>query len=185
MHLYELFAIAVGLSMDAFAVSICKGLSVGKAQIRHALCVGLYFGIFQFLMPVIGFLISSFFTSLLASIAAYVAFGLLAFIGINMIREAFEEREEDLNDSFSPKTMFPLAIATSIDALATGVAFSAMQVSIIPASALIGCTTFVISSVGLYIGAAFGNRFEKKAQITGGVILILIGLKILIEHLLG
>ena len=186
LDFFELFAIAVGLSMDAFAVSICKGLSAGKAQFKNAMCVGFYFGFFQFLMPVIGYFISSFFSSLLSTIAAYIAFLLLAVIGGNMIREACSAKEDtdEVDNSFSPKSMFPLAIATSIDALATGVAFSAMQVKIFPSCGLIGVTTFVLSAIGLYVGSIFGNKFEKKAQITGGIILILIGLKILIENFL-
>ena len=185
MDLIELLGIAIGLSMDAFAVSICKGLATGRVKASQILCVGLYFGGFQFLMPLIGYVISSLFTSLISSIAAWLAFILLALIGGNMIRESLNAEEEELNASFSPKTMIPLAVATSIDALATGVAFAALDAQILPSCLLIGVTTFLLSGAGLVIGVKFGNRFQKKAETVGGVILILIGLKILLENLLA
>ncbi|MBQ8159765.1 MAG: manganese efflux pump [Clostridia bacterium] len=183
MTLLEIFLIAVGLSMDAFAVSICKGLAVKSVKPKHAVCVGIYFGGFQLLMPLLGYLLGTGLSAIISSVAPWVAFILLAFIGGNMIREAVSGEEEEANDSFSVKTMLPLAVATSIDALATGVAFAAMEVRILPALILIGCTTFVISAVGLYIGYFFGSRYQKKAEIFGGLVLIGIGLKILLERL--
>lgn len=183
MSLMELFLIAVGLSMDAFAVSICKGLSVKKAQIKHALCVGLYFGGFQALMPLIGYLLGTSFAAQIEQIDHWVAFILLALIGGNMIRESFGEEDEELNDSFSVKTMIPLAVATSIDALATGVAFAALEVNIVPAVLFIGVTTFVLSAAGLKVGNVFGAKYKSKAELFGGVVLVLMGLKILLEHL--
>jgi len=181
----ELLGIAVGLSMDAFAVSLCKGLAAGKAKPANVLTVGIYFGGFQALMPLIGYLISSLFSSFISSVAAWVAFILLLLIGGNMIRESLQDDDEEssINASFSPKSMIPLAVATSIDALATGVAFAALDVHIVSASSLIGLTTFLISGVGLVLGVSFGSRFHKKAETFGGIILILIGLKILLEHL--
>ena len=183
MGIIEIFLIGVGLSMDAFAVSICKGLSVGKMQLRHALIAGLYFGGFQALMPTIGYLLGSQFESLIASVDHWIAFILLALIGANMIREALGEGEDEKNDSFSFKVMLPLAVATSIDALAVGITFAFLGVSIVVAATLIGCTTFVISAVGVKIGNVFGTRYKKKAEILGGIILILLGIKILLEHL--
>ena len=183
ISLLELLGIAVGLSMDAFAVAICIGLTLQKPRLIHALTVGGYFGFFQFLMPLSGYLLAERFSTYLTRIAPYLAFGLLSVIGGNMIRESFLADEEQ-TDSFSPKVMLPLAIATSIDALATGVAFAALSVSILPSVILIGCTTFVISFAGLYLGHAFGQRMQTHAQRLGGIILILIGLKILLEHFL-
>ena len=183
LDILELLGIAVGLSMDAFAVSVCKGLAVGKAKPVNMLCVGLYFGGFQFLMPLIGYLISSLFTSFISSIAAWIAFILLALIGGNMIRESLSDDEEEPDASFAPRAMIPLAVATSIDALATGVAFAALDVNIVHACSVIGVTTFILSGIGLYLGVTFGSRLNKKAETIGGVILILIGLKILLEHL--
>ena len=182
MGLTELFLIAVGLSMDAFAVSICKGLSVKKLSVKHALLAGLYFGGFQFLMPVIGWLLGYRFEALITSIDHWIAFLLLGIIGLNMIRESFDS-EEELNDDFGPKTMLLLAVATSIDALAVGITFAFLAVHILPAAGLIGVTTFLISAVGIYVGYRFGARFQNGAERAGGVILILIGLKILLEHL--
>ncbi|MBQ9291223.1 MAG: manganese efflux pump [Clostridia bacterium] len=185
MDFLELLGIAVGLSMDAFAVSLCKGLAAGKAKPANVLTVGIYFGGFQALMPLIGYLISSLFSSFISSVAAWVAFILLLLIGGNMIRESLQDDDEEssINASFSPKSMIPLAVATSIDALATGVAFAAFDVHIVSACSLIGLTTFLISGVGLVLGVSFGSRFHKKAETFGGIILILIGLKILLEHL--
>ena len=183
MSLFELFLIAVGLSMDAFAVSICKGLSVRKAQPRHMLCVGLYFGGFQALMPAIGYLLGTQFAGLIESVDHWIAFVLLAFIGGNMVREALSHEEESLDDSFSVKTMLPLAVATSIDALATGVTFAFLRVNIVPAVLFIGCTTFALSALGLQIGNIFGTKYKSRAELFGGVVLILMGCKILLEHL--
>lgn len=181
MGLFELLLIAVGLSMDAFAVSVCKGLSVRKIRPRHAMLAGLYFGGFQFLMPVIGWLLGVRFEHLIQSVDHWIAFGLLTVIGLGMIKESRES--EELNDDFGLKTMLMLAVATSIDALAVGVTFAFLQVHILPASALIGLTTFLLSGLGIYIGSMFGARFKSGAELAGGVILILIGLKILLEHL--
>lgn len=182
MSLWELLMIAVGLSMDAFAVSICKGLSVRKATVKQALCVGLYFGGFQMLMPLIGYLLGSQFESLITSIDHWIAFVLLALIGANMIKESRGEAEQ-LNDSFSFWTMLPLAVATSIDALAVGITFAFLQVSILPAVTVIGCTTFVLSAVGIKIGHVFGTRYKSRAELVGGIVLIVLGCKILLEHL--
>lgn len=182
MELWELFLVAVGLSMDAFAVSICKGLSVEKIKTRHAMTVGLYFGGFQALMPFIGYLIGVRFQTLIVQVDHWIAFILLALIGINMIREACGE-DEEVNASFGWRAMLPLAVATSIDALAVGVTFAFLQVSILPAISFIGAITFLLSVVGLLLGNAFGCRYKAKAEIFGGIVLILIGLKILLEHL--
>lgn len=182
MKIWELFLVAVSLSMDAFAVSVCKGLSVKRLRPRHCAITGLYFGGFQALMPLLGWLLGRQFESLIKSVDHWIAFVLLALIGANMIREALGG-EEDANDSFSFKTMLPLAVATSIDALALGVTFAFLEVQILPAILLIGCTTFALSAAGVKIGNAFGSGFQSKAEIAGGVILILLGTKILIEHL--
>ena len=183
MQFWELIAIAVALSMDVFAVSVCKGLSVKKVRLSHALIAGLYFGGFQAMMPLIGYLLGSQFEELITSIDHWIAFALLAFIGANMIREALGKKEDELNDSFAFKVMLPLAVATSIDALAVGVTFAFLKVDIIPAVLLIGATTFLLSALGVKIGSLFGLRFKKKAELFGGIVLILIGLKILLEHL--
>ena len=186
MSLWELFVIAVGLSMDAFAVSICKGLSVKRCRVGHMLTCGLYFGLFQAAMPLIGFLLGSRFESLVTSIAPYIAFALLSIIGANMIREARGGGEEDKSGAdFSPQAMLPLAVATSIDALAVGVSFAFLHVDIVPAVSFIGVITFVCCVAGVKIGSLFGSRYETKAEFFGGVVLIVMGLKILIEHLLG
>ena len=182
----ELFLLAVGLSMDAFAVSICKGLSMKKADLRSQAICGAWFGGFQGLMPLIGFLLGALFADAIRSFDHWVAFILLAIIGINMLKEAFsKECCEDTNADLSVKTMFVMAVATSIDALAVGISLAmAGDVNIVAAVALIGVTTFLLSAVGVKVGNLFGSRFEKKAQLLGGVILILLGAKILIEHLL-
>ncbi len=182
MSLWELFVIAVGLSMDAFAVSICKGLSVSKVKLSHILSVGLYFGGFQSLMPLIGYILGVKFQSYILSIDHWIAFVLLALIGINMIREAHGE-EEDIDSDFGVKAMTLLAIATSIDALAVGVSFACLQVDIIPAVTFIGTITFVLSIIGIKIGNVFGCKYKSKAEVMGGIVLIAMGLKILIEHL--
>ena len=183
MSYLELFAIAVGLSMDAFAVSICKGLSVRRLRPRHNLICGLYFGGFQALMPVIGWLLGRQFESLIKSVDHWIAFALLVLLGANMIREAVKNEEENLNDSFSPKTMLPLAVATSIDALAVGVTFAFLDVEIVPAVSMIGATTFILSAIGVKIGNVFGTKYKSKAELVGGIVLIAMGIKILIEHL--
>ncbi len=183
MNTWELFVIAVGLSMDAFAVAVCKGLSVKNVCPRHLFITGLYFGGFQALMPLIGYLLGVRFRSVIESIDHWIAFVLLGVIGINMIREALTEESECLNDCFSPRTMLPLAIATSIDALAIGVTFAFLKVTIIPAVTLIGITTFLLSAAGIILGNLFGARYKSKAELAGGIILILMGTKILLEHL--
>ena len=183
MSIIELFILALGLSMDAFAVSICKGLSVPKLQAKHCLICGVYFGGFQALMPLLGWLLGIRFQSLITNIDHWIAFVLLAVIGANMMKESFSKEEECPDASFGFKTMLTLAVATSIDALAVGVTFAFLDVTIVPAVLLIGATTFVCSAVGVKIGNVFGNRFQSKAEFLGGVVLIAIGLKILIEHL--
>lgn len=184
MGFLELFLIAVGLSMDAFAVAICKGLSVRKLKFSHMLITGAYFGVFQAVMPLIGYYLGQTFESYITSFDHWMAFVLLSLIGANMIRESFSKEEEEQNASFSFKTMLPLAVATSIDALAVGVTFGLMQgVNIFSAVGLIGVTTFVLSFVGVKIGNVFGSKYKSKAELVGGIILILMGIKILLEHL--
>ena len=182
MSLWELFVIAVGLSMDAFAVSVCKGLSVGRARPVHCLTAGLYFGGFQALMPLVGYLLGVRFQSFITSIDHWIAFVLLGIIGVNMIRESREEGES-LDSSFGFRAMLPLAVATSIDALAVGVTFAFLKVQIIPAVSFIGVITFVLSAVGVGVGARVGGRFHSKAEFAGGLILVAMGVKILLEHL--
>lgn len=186
MSLFELFLIAVGLSMDAFAVAICKGLATGRVKLGQMVIVGLWFGIFQALMPLIGYLLGVNFSTLIQSVDHWIAFILLGLIGANMIREAVGGDEECCNEedaSYSIRAMLPLAIATSIDALAVGVSFAFLSVDIVPAVSFIGVCTFILSAFGVKIGSVFGLRFKKKAEIAGGVILILMGAKILLEHL--
>ena len=183
MGIIELFLIGVGLSMDAFAVSICKGLSVRKLRLSHMLLAGLYFGVFQALMPVVGYFLGASFAGLIESYDHWITFFLLALIGGNMIRESRADEDEEQNADFSPRAMLPLAVATSIDALAVGVSFAFLQVRILPAVGLIGVTTFCFGVAGVKIGNLFGARYRAKAEFTGGVILILIGAKILLEHL--
>ena len=183
MTIFELIVIAAGLSMDAFAVSICKGLSVRRLRPRHNIICGVYFGGFQALMPVAGWLLGRQFESLIKSIDHWIAFALLVLIGANMIREAVKNEEENLNDSFSPKTMLPLAVATSIDALAVGVTFAFLDVMIVPAVSIIGVTTFIFSAAGVKIGNVFGAKYKSKAELVGGIVLVAMGIKILIEHL--
>lgn len=182
---WELFVIALGLSMDAFAVSICKGLSVKRCNAKHMLICGLYFGIFQGAMPLIGYLLGCQFESLVTAIAPYIAFALLCFIGGNMIREALSGDDEACTDDFSVRAMVPLAIATSIDALAVGVSFAFLQVDIVPAVSFIGIITFSCCMFGVKIGSIFGDKYQSRAEIFGGVVLIVMGVKILIEHWLG
>ena len=183
MSLFTLFVTAVGLSMDAFAVSICKGLAMKKLSVKKALIIGLWFGGFQALMPTIGYLLGTRFESYVTAIDHWIAFVLLVLIGANMIKEALSKEEDTANDSVDVKTMFLLAVATSIDALAVGVTYAFLQVQIVPAVAFIGIITFSLSVVGVKIGNVFGLRYKSKAEITGGVILILMGTKILLEHL--
>ena len=183
MGLIELFLIAVGLSMDAFAVSVCKGLAMPKCTFKNAAIVGLWFGGFQALMPAIGYILGAQFQEAIASIDHWIAFVLLALIGGNMVHEALDNDEEEADASLDVKTMFLLAVATSIDALAIGITFAFLKVSIIPAVCFIGIVTFIISFAGVKIGNVFGARYKNKAEIVGGVILILLGLKILLDHL--
>lgn len=183
MGIVEIIFIAVGLAMDAFAVSICKGLSMSKMDWKKAGVIGLYFGGFQGGMPLIGYFLGVGFEEKIKSIDHWLAFVLLVFIGVNMIKEALSKEEECLNDNVDFKSMIILAIATSIDALAVGVTFAFLSVNIILAVCLITIITFVISCIGVKIGNVFGDKYKAKAEIAGGVILILLGTKILLEHL--
>lgn len=182
MGIVELFILAVGLSMDAFAVSICKGLSLGKIKGKHMCIAGAWFGGFQALMPLVGYLLGNFFTELITKYAHWIAFGLLLFLGGKMVKEAFEE-DMECDDSMDAKNMLLLAVATSIDALAVGVTFAFLKVNIIAAVLFIGCITFVCSAFGVKIGSIFGAKYNRKAQILGGVILVCIGVKILLDGL--
>ena len=185
MGFLELFILAIGLSMDACAVSICKGLSMKKAGIREGAICGIWFGGFQALMPLIGFFLGTLFAGAIEAFDHWVAFGLLAIIGINMLKEALEKNECECCgcDDLSVKKMFVMAVATSIDALAVGVSFAFLKVDIWAAILLIGAVTALFSGAGVAIGNIFGARYKSKAELAGGVILVLIGLKILIEHL--
>ena len=183
MTFVELLLIAVGLSMDAFSVSICKGLTTKRFSWHMALICGLWFGIFQAMMPIIGYFLGAQFQEMIEAYDHWVAFGLLFLIGANMIREAVWGKEEQQDGSLGFKTMLLLAIATSIDALAVGVSFACIQVELWSSVLIIGITTFLFSVLGVKIGNVFGSRYEKSASIVGGIILILIGLKILLEHL--
>ena len=182
MNTLDLLLLAVGLSMDAFAVSICKGLSLGKINWRHMVLAGLWFGGFQALMPTIGYGLGSFFTDMIDAYDHWVTFILLSAIGLNTIKESFED-EEHCDASMSPYTMLMLAIATSIDALAVGVTFAFMDIALVPSVTLIGVTTFLFSAAGIKVGSLFGMRYKNKAERIGGAVLILIGLKILLEGL--
>lgn len=185
MGLLELFILAVGLSMDAFAVSVCKGLAMPKISFKKAGIVGLWFGGFQALMPALGYLLGVQFQDKITAIDHWIAFVLLGIIGANMVREACSadcDCEQE-TDSLDMKTMFLLAVATSIDALAVGITFAFLQVHIVAAVCFIGATTFVISAIGVKIGNVFGTKYKSKAELAGGIILILLGIKILLEHL--
>ena len=183
MTFLELFLIAIGLSMDAFSVSICKGLTTKKFSWPMALICGLWFGGFQVLMPIIGYYLGAQFQEMIEAYDHWIAFGLLFLIGANMIREAVWGKEEKQDGSLGFKTMFLLAIATSIDALAVGVSFACIRVKLWSSVIVIGLTTFAFSVLGVKIGNVFGSKYEKSAGIIGGIMLILIGLKILLEHL--
>lgn len=183
MSLLTLFITAVGLSMDAFAVAICKGLAMKKLSWKKALIIGLWFGGFQALMPTAGYLLGTRFESYVTAIDHWIAFVLLVLIGANMVKESFSKEEESSNDSVDFKTMFLLAIATSIDALAVGVTYAFLQVRIVPAVSFIGIITFTLSIIGVKIGNVFGLKYKTKAELTGGIILIVMGIKILLEHL--
>ena len=183
MGFLELFILAVGLSMDAFAVSVCKGLAMKKISVKNACIVGLWFGGFQALMPVIGYILGSQFERYITNIDHWIAFVFLSLIGITMIKEALSKEESPENASLDIKTMFILAIATSIDALAVGITFAFLSVRIVPAVSFIGIITFTLSAIGVKIGNVFGSRYKSKAEIAGGIILIGMGIKILLEHL--
>lgn len=184
MGILELLLLAIGLSMDAFAVSVCKGLSTQKLTTKHYLLIGAWFGGFQALMPLIGYFLGSTFEQYIVTIDHWVAFVLLSIIGGNMLREGIKNEDDDVDPSFSFKTMIVLAVATSIDALAVGITFALLpDVNIVAAVSFIGVITFALSAVGLKVGNIFGLKYKSKAEIAGGVILILIGLKILLEHL--
>lgn len=183
MSLIELFILAVGLSMDAFAVAVCKGLAMKKITVKKAAIVGGYFGAFQAGMPAIGYLLGVQFQEKITAIDHWIAFVLLGLIGANMIKEALSKEEDTTNDSLDVKTMILLAVATSIDALAVGITFAFLKVQIVPAVSFIGITTFIISMGGVKIGNIFGTKYKSKAEFAGGIILIIIGAKILLEHL--
>ena len=184
MGFIELMLIAIGLSMDAFAVSVCKGLSAKKLSPKHYLLAGAWFGGFQALMPLIGYLTGSAFERYITAFDHWIAFVLLILIGGNMIKEGMSKKEEKRDASFGIKSMFLLAVATSIDALAVGVTFALLpDVNILPAVLIIGITTFALSALGLKAGNVFGLKYKSRAEVTGGIILILIGAKILLEHL--
>lgn len=183
MDLFTLFTLAVGLSMDAFAVSICKGLAMKKATMGKAAIVGLWFGGFQAGMPALGYLLGTQFKDQITAIDHWIAFLLLGMIGMNMIKEARSDEEEETDDSLAVKVMFLLAVATSIDALAVGITFAFLNVNIAMAALLIGACTFFISATGVKIGNIFGTRYKSRAEFAGGVILVLLGIKILLEHL--
>lgn len=191
MGIIELLLLAIGLSMDAFAVSVCKGLAMRESNFKSCAVCGVWFGGFQALMPMIGYLLGSRFEKYIDSVAPWIAFVLLAVIGGNMIREALSSKEEKTEAGLDVRTMFLMAVATSIDALAVGITFALVPVRIVSAGAMvntliaviiIGITTFILSCVGVKIGNLFGTRYKSKAEFAGGLILILIGLKILLEH---
>ena len=183
MDLLTLLTLAVGLAMDAFAVSICKGLAMREKVLKKGIIVGLWFGGFQALMPTIGFFLGTQFKDQITSIDHWIAFVLLGLIGINMVKEALSNDEEQADDSIAVKEMFMLAVATSIDALAVGITFAFLNVHIVSAASIIGVCTFLISFAGVKIGNIFGTKYKSKAELAGGVILILLGFKILFEHL--
>lgn len=192
MGLIEILLLAVGLSMDAFAVSVCKGLAIKKISFKQCAVCGVWFGGFQFLMPLIGYLLGASFTSYITSITPWIAFILLSLIGGNMVKESFSKDEEKADSSLGIKIMFTMAVATSIDALAVGVTFACVQVDILEflgnflntfiACVIIGITTFILSCIGVKIGNIFGLKYKNKAELAGGIILICLGLKILLEH---
>ena len=183
MDFVTLLTLAVGLAMDAFAVSICKGLAMREKVLKKGIIVGLWFGGFQALMPTIGFFLGTQFKDQITSIDHWIAFVLLGLIGINMVKEALSNEEEQADDSIAVKEMFMLAVATSIDALAVGITFAFLNVHIVSAASIIGVCTFLISFAGVKIGNIFGTKYKSKAELAGGVILILLGFKILFEHL--
>lgn len=186
MSRFELLLIAIGLSMDAFAVAICKGLSVRKCTLKSSVTVGLYFGFFQAAMPLIGYLVGYRFSERIQSFDHWIAFGLLSLIGINMIRESMQREKSEAKcdlDALKFSKMIVLAFATSIDAFAAGVTFAFLKVDIVPAVLFIGLTTLIISMIGVNIGNIFGLKYKSKAEFTGGIILVLMGVKVLLEHM--
>ena len=183
MSILEVIGIGIGLAMDAFAVSICKGLSMKKIDWKKGIIIALYFGFFQGLMPVVGYLLGISFSDIVSSIDHWIAFILLSIIGFSMIKESFDDEIEKRNDKIDFKTMIVLSVATSIDALAVGITFAFLKTSIIIPVILISIITFIISLIGVKIGNKFGDKFQNKAELLGGIILILIGIKILVEHL--
>lgn len=183
MGILEMLLIGIGLAMDAFAVSICKGLSMKTIDLKKTCIIGLYFGIFQAGMPIIGYFLGIGFENFVTQIDHWIAFCLLGFIGVNMIREALSKNEEEVDSDISFKTMIILSIATSIDALAVGITFAFLNVNIMASASIIGVITFILSAIGVVIGNKFGNKYEKKAELFGGIVLILMGVKILLEHL--
>ena len=183
MGCLEIILISIGLAMDAFAVSVCKGVQIKKLDYDKMIIVGLYFGSFQAIMPTIGYLLGTTFDDLVTQIDHWIAFVLLSFIGLKMIKETLKKDESKINEKLDLKTMLVLAIATSIDALAVGITFAFLNVNLILSITIIGIVTFLISIIGVKIGNKFGNKYEKKAEFIGGLILILLGLKILLEHL--
>lgn len=182
MDIITLFSLAVGLSMDAFAVSVCKGLAMKKLTVKKMIIVGLWFGGFQAFMPVIGYMLGVQFKSRITAIDHWIAFLLLGIIGLNMIRDSRSEEEESTSDSLAVKDMLILAVATSIDALAVGITFAFLNVNIFRAVSFIGVITFILSITGVKAGNVFGTRYKAKAELAGGIILILLGFKILLEH---
>lgn len=180
MGILEVFLIGIGLAMDAFAVSVCKGLSMKKLNWKNATIIALYFGIFQTIMPAIGFLLGSTFQNFVTSIDHWIAFFLLSIIGGNMIINSFNNEEGNTNDKVDFKSMIILAIATSIDALAVGITFTFFEINLILSVSIIGIVTFVLSILGVKIGNRFGDKFQNKAELIGGIILIIIGIKILL-----
>lgn len=182
MDIITLFTLAVGLSMDAFAVSVCKGLAMQKLTVKKAVTVGIWFGGFQALMPTIGYVLGIQFRDKITAVDHWIAFVLLGIIGINMIREAFSKEKEEANESLAIKEMFVLAVATSIDALAIGITFAFLDVNLVAAVSFIGIITFLFSMVGVKVGNVFGTKYKAKAECAGGIILIILGAKILLEH---
>ena len=183
MEFWEILVLGIGLSMDAFAVSVCKGLAVRRADLKTSLVCGSWFGAFQALMPLIGYFLGRMFADAIAAVDHWVAFFLLALVGGNMIKEALSGEEESATPDLSAKAMLPLAVATSIDALAVGISLAMTEAPIFTSVIVIGITTFALSALGVTIGGIFGNKFQKKAEIFGGVVLILLGCKILLESL--
>lgn len=183
MGLLEIVLVGIGLAMDAFAVSICKGLSIKKITLKNTLTISSYFSVFQAIMPLLGFLLGTTFSGIIEKVDHWVAFTLLSVIGLNMIKDSFEEEAEKTNDNIDAKTMLLLGLATSIDALAVGITFAFLKTNIVMSVSIIGIITFVLCVAGVKIGNKFGNKFQNKAGIAGGIILIFIGIKILLEHL--